>query len=112
MRKVQTSKARRFRAHVECTFACQFRPPTLARSSGPMGRAVAVASELCKRGYEGGLHNGQQNAGCRPNGDEPINQTMFLLDVKGLYRINPWLIKSKPARADSFTFSYTSLSAR
>jgi hypothetical protein len=60
MRQVQTSKARRFRAHVECTFACQFRPPTLARSSDPMGRAVAVASELCKRVYEGAFTVGSR----------------------------------------------------
>jgi hypothetical protein len=27
---------------------------------------------------------------------------MFLIDVKGLYRKNPWLVKRKPERSDLF----------
>ena len=27
---------------------------------------------------------------------------MFLIDVKGLYRINPWLVKCKPVQANLF----------
>jgi hypothetical protein len=31
-----------------------------------------------------------------PNGE------MFLIDVKGLYRTNPWIIKRKPVKANLF----------
>ena len=37
----------------------------------------------------------------------PISKEMFLVDVKGLYRMNPWLIKRKPQRANLFyIFAY------
>lgn len=32
----------------------------------------------------------------------PEKKEMFLVDVKGLYRMNPWLIKRKPARKNLF----------
>jgi hypothetical protein len=32
----------------------------------------------------------------------PSQREMFLVDVKGLYRANPWIIKRKPARANLF----------
>jgi hypothetical protein len=62
----------------------------------------AVASELCKRGYEVALTLGHTT----PDADlmvvSPIGKTMFLIDVKGLYRPNPWIIKSKPLRNNLF----------
>ena len=32
----------------------------------------------------------------------PVQREMFLIDVKGLYRPNPWLIKRKEVRANLF----------
>ncbi len=32
----------------------------------------------------------------------PVEHEMFLVDVKGLYRRNPWLIKRKAARANLY----------
>lgn len=32
----------------------------------------------------------------------PTRREMFLVDVKGLYRTNPWIIKRKAARANLF----------
>jgi hypothetical protein len=32
----------------------------------------------------------------------PKNKTMFLVDVKGLYRKNPWVIKRKAKRGNLF----------
>jgi hypothetical protein len=32
----------------------------------------------------------------------PCTKTMFLIDVKGLYRMNPWVIKRKPVRSNLF----------
>jgi hypothetical protein len=32
----------------------------------------------------------------------PVTKTMFLIDVKGLYRMNPWVIKRKPIRLNLF----------
>lgn len=32
----------------------------------------------------------------------PVQKQMFLIDVKGLYRINPWLVKRKTLRAGLF----------
>jgi hypothetical protein len=61
----------------------------------------AVASELCKRGYEVSFTMGNTTPLAdlmviSPSGD------MFLVDVKGLYRINPWIIKRKPVKANLF----------
>jgi hypothetical protein len=61
----------------------------------------AVASELCKRGYEVSFTMGNTT----PLADLMVvspRGEMFLVDVKGLYRINPWLIKRKPVRAKLF----------
>jgi len=30
------------------------------------------------------------------------NRRSFLIDVKGLYRVNPWLVKRKPPRDDLY----------
>ena len=32
----------------------------------------------------------------------PQNREMFLIDVKGLYRVNPWVVKRKPIRANLY----------
>lgn len=32
----------------------------------------------------------------------PVRREMFLIDVKGLYRRNPWVIKRKAVRANLF----------
>jgi len=60
----------------------------------------AVASELCKRGYEVSFTMGNT----APLADlmvvSPIGRRMFLVDVEGLYRKNPWLVKAKPPNAD------------
>lgn len=62
----------------------------------------AVASELCKRGYEVSFTMGNT----APIADlmvvSPARREMFLIDVKGLYRANPWLIKRKSPRANLF----------
>jgi hypothetical protein len=62
----------------------------------------AVASELCKRGYEVAFTSGHTT----PIADlmivSPVRKTMFLVDVKGLYRMNPWVIKRKPTRSNLF----------
>jgi hypothetical protein len=62
----------------------------------------AVASELCKRGYEVAFTMGN----CTPVADlmviSPINRTPFLVDVKGLYAKNPWVISRKPKRDQLF----------
>lgn len=61
----------------------------------------AVASELCKRGYEVSLTMGHA-----PVADlmavSPETKEMFLVDVKGLYRKNPWLVARKPIRSNLF----------
>jgi hypothetical protein len=62
----------------------------------------AVASELCKRGYEVSFTMGRST----PEADlmvlSPAERAMFLIDVKGLYRRNPWLVKQKTARLNLF----------
>lgn len=62
----------------------------------------AVASELCKRGYEVAFTSGHTT----PVADlllvSPHSKTMLMVDVKGLHRLNPWVIKRKPARDNLF----------
>jgi len=62
----------------------------------------AVASELCKRGYEVAFTMGNAT----PLADlmivSPKRKQTFLVDVKGLYRRNPWLLKRKPQRNDLY----------
>ena len=62
----------------------------------------AVASELCKRGYEVAFTSGHTTPIADIMAVSPITKKMFLVDVKGLYRKNPWLIKRKSERADLF----------
>lgn len=62
----------------------------------------AVASELCKRGYEVAFTSGHTTPIADLMVVSPIDKEMFLVDVKGLYRKNPWLIKRKAVRKNLF----------
>ena len=62
----------------------------------------AVASELCKRGYEVAFTSGHTTPVADLMVVSPMSKEMFLVDVKGLYRMNPWLIKRKSQRANLF----------
>jgi hypothetical protein len=62
----------------------------------------AVASELCKRGYEVSFTLGHTTPLADLMAVSPGRKEMFLIDVKGLYRRNPWLIKQKEGRSNLF----------
>ena len=62
----------------------------------------AVASELCKRGYEVSFTMGNTTPVADLMVVSPEQREMFLIDVKGLYKANPWLIKRKAVRARLF----------
>jgi hypothetical protein len=62
----------------------------------------AVASELCKRGYEVAFTSGHTTPIADLMVVSPKARTMFLVDVKGLYRMNPWVIKRKVKRDNLF----------
>jgi hypothetical protein len=60
----------------------------------------AVASELCKRGYQVAL-----TLGNHPTIDLMVvspSGRQFLIDVKGLYKPNFWQVTRKPDRSDLF----------
>lgn len=61
----------------------------------------AVASELCKRGYEVAFTMGHTT----PDADLMVmseSRRTFLVDAKGLYKKNPFVIKQKATRADLY----------
>src|SRR5438477_10252236 len=62
----------------------------------------AVASELCKRGYEVAFTSGHTTPIADLMVVSPTGKTQFLVDVKGLYRKNPWVIKRKEKRSNLF----------
>ena len=62
----------------------------------------AVASELCKRGYEVAFTSGHTTPVADLMVVSPRDRKMFLVDVKGLYRTNAWLLKRKSPRKDLF----------
>ena len=62
----------------------------------------AVASELGKRGYEVAFTSGHATPIVDLMVVSPVKREMFLVDVKGLYRKNPWLIKRKEQRKNLF----------
>ena len=67
----------------------------------------AVASELCKRGYEVSFTMGNTTPLADLMVVSPVGKEMFLIDVKGLYRKNPWLMKRKPSRSNLYyVFAY------
>jgi hypothetical protein len=60
----------------------------------------AVASELCKRGYEVAFTMGNH-----PETDLMVlskSKISFVVDVKGLYRKNPFVVSAKEARNDLY----------
>jgi hypothetical protein len=60
----------------------------------------AVASELCKRGYEVAFTMGNH-----PSVDLLVNspnQVAFSVDVKGLYKKNFWAVRAKAAKHNLF----------
>jgi hypothetical protein len=61
----------------------------------------AVASELCKRGYEVSFTMGNATPLADLMAVSPSGK-MFLIDVKGLYRTNPWIIKRKSVTSNLF----------
>jgi hypothetical protein len=62
----------------------------------------AVACELCKRGYEVSFTKGNSTPLADLMVVSPKLRQMFLIDVKGLYRRNVWLVKRKPTRSNLF----------
>lgn len=58
----------------------------------------AVASELCKRGYEVSFTLGRTTPVADLIAITPDKRTTFYVDVKGLWRKNSWLVKRKPKR--------------
>jgi hypothetical protein len=62
----------------------------------------AVASELCKRGYEVSFTMGNATPLADLMVVSPTSKKSFLIDVKGLYRPNPWVIKKKATRASLY----------
>jgi hypothetical protein len=61
-----------------------------------------VASELCKRGYEVSFTMGNTSPLADLMVVSPVGRTMFLIDVKGLYRMNPWLVNPKQPQKDLY----------
>ncbi|MGZ0071714.1 hypothetical protein ACT9ST_08410 [Sphingobium limneticum] len=60
----------------------------------------AVASELCKIGYQVALTMGNH-----PTADMMVYSpegTAFVIDVKGLYKRNFWAVRRKPEKSDVF----------
>ena len=62
----------------------------------------AVASELCKRGYEVSFTMGNATPVADLMVVSPVRKKMFLVHVKGLYKRNPWVLKRKAPRDDLF----------
>lgn len=62
----------------------------------------AVASELCKLGYEVAFTSGNATPLADIMAVSPKQKLQFLIDVKGLHRKNPWLIKRKEKRSNLF----------
>jgi hypothetical protein len=60
----------------------------------------AVASELCKKGFEVALTMGNH-----PTADIMVYSPgghAFVIDVKGQYKRNWWVVREKPEREDAF----------
>jgi len=62
----------------------------------------AVASELCKRGYEVAFTMGNATPLADLMVVSPTSKKNFLIDVKGLYKPNPWVIKTKATRGSLY----------
>ncbi len=66
----------------------------------------AVASELCKRGYEVSFTMGNHTPLADLMVVSPNLKQMFLVDVKGLYKKNPFVVKRRTDR-DSLFYIFT-----
>lgn len=66
----------------------------------------AVASELCKRGYEVSFTMGNHTPLADLMVVSPKLKKMFLVDVKGLYKKNPFVVKRKAVR-ESLYYVFT-----
>lgn len=62
----------------------------------------AVASELCKRGYEVSFTLGHSAPLADIVAISPVTKTTVLIDVKGLHKRNSWLVKRKTPRNNLF----------
>jgi hypothetical protein len=61
-----------------------------------------LSRQLCKRGYEVSFTMGNTTPIADLMVVSPVGREMFLIDVKGLYRPNPWVLKRKTVRANLF----------
>jgi len=62
----------------------------------------AVASELCKRGYEVSFTMGNSTPLADLMVVSPVQHEMFLVDVKGLNENNVWVVRRKTLRKQLF----------
>jgi len=76
--------------------------PQTRRHMTQWAAQFAVASELCKRGYEVAFTQGNATPLADLMCVSPETKTMFLIDVKGLFRPSQWMVKDKPAREGLF----------
>jgi hypothetical protein len=76
--------------------------PQARRHRTQWAAQFAVASELCKRGYEVAFTQGNQTPLADLMCVSPETKAMFLVDVKGLYKPSPWMVKDKPLRVGLF----------
>jgi hypothetical protein len=84
-----------------------FTPPDQSIRYRPDAYQFAVASELCKRGYEVSFTMGNTTPVADLMVVSPKSRQMFLVDVKGLYRTNPWQVKRKDLCSNLFyVFAY------
>jgi hypothetical protein len=72
--------------------------PEHAKHRTQWAAQFAVASELCKRGYEVAFTMGNATPLADLMVVSPMSKKNFLIDVKGLYQPNSWPIKTKATR--------------
>ena len=82
----------------------QERAKASRRSGHPTQWAAqfAVASELCKRGYEVSFTMGNSTPLADLTVVSPAQHKMFLVDVKGLRKDSVWFVDRKPPRKKLF----------
>ena len=76
--------------------------PQTRRHMTQWAAQFAVASELCKRGYEVAFTQGNATPLADLMCVSPVTKTMFLIDVKGLFKPAPWMVKDKAVREGLF----------
>ena len=62
----------------------------------------AVASELCKRGYDLGFTVGNQTPDADILAISPISKSPIMIDVKGMSGVNFWRIREKEPKPGLF----------